>query len=140
MISVKEIMQKAVSMGACSQSGKATDWKSIVWLFFSPQGREFCRDNNYPSIEMFRSMKEHVRPYGVYVEESVFLRNEDTGLVGDCGRQSELSYSGTEKAYKVILMHGARAVIHVSDYAVVRLENISGSFEIINDGTGEVLV
>lgn len=140
MIEVKDIMQKAIGLGACAQSGKATDWKSLVWLFFSPQGREFCKDNNYPSIDMFRSMAEHVRPYGVYVEETAFIRNNDVALIGDSGHASELSFSGTDRAYKVILMHGAQARIHVSNYAVVRLENISGSYEIINDGTGEVLV
>lgn len=45
---VHDIMQKAISLGACCESGKATDWKSLCWLFFSPQGREFCEHNNYP--------------------------------------------------------------------------------------------
>lgn len=138
MISVKEIMQKAIGLGACTQSGKATDWKSLVWLFFSPQGREFCRDNNYPSIELFRSMAQYVEPYGVYVEKPVEKHNEDVALIGEA--ESTLRYDGVEKAYKVILMHSAKATIHVSNYAVVRLENISGRYEIINDGTAEVLV
>lgn len=139
MISVNEIMQKAIGLGACSQSGKATDWKSLVWLFFSPQGREFCKENNYPSIESFRSMVRYVEPYGVYIEKPVEKHNEDIALVGKS--ESVLRYDGINKAYKVILMHGAKAIIHVSNYAVVRLENISGSFKIINeDGTGEVLV
>lgn len=138
MISVKEIMQKAIGLGACTQSGKATDWKSLVWLFFSPQGREFCKENNYPSIELFRSMAQYVEPYGVYVEKPIEKHNEDVALIGKT--ESTLRYDGAEKAYKVILMHGAKAAIHVSDYAVVRLENISGEYEIVNDGTAEVLV
>lgn len=138
MISVKGIMQKAIGLGACTQSGKATDWKSLVWLFFSPQGREFCKENNYPSIELFRSMAQYVEPYGVYVEKPVEKHNEDVALIGEA--ESTLRYDGVEKAYKVILMHGVKATIHVSNYAVVRLENISGRYEIINDGTAEVLV
>lgn len=125
-------------MGACSQSGKATDWKSLVWLFFSPQGREFCKDNNYPSIGMFRSMAQHVEPYGVFVEKKVEKYNEDVALIGE--GESTLRYNGVGKAYKVILMHGAKVTIYVSNYAVVRLENISGDYKIINDGTAEVLV
>ena len=139
-MNVKDILSEAVKLGACSASGKATDWKSLVWLFFSPQGREFCKEHNYPDIVMFRSMKEIIRPYGVYVEEAAFTRNKDVALVGDCGRKSEISFSGLDRAYKAILMHGAKAVIHVGGYAVVRLENIGGEYEIINDGTGEVLV
>lgn len=137
---VKDIIQEAVRRGACSASGKATDWRSLVRLFFSPQGREFCRDHNYPAIEMFRSMREQVKPYGVYVEEAAFARNRDVALIGRSEPASELSFSGVDKAYKVILMHGAKAIIHVGRYAVVRLENISGEYEIINDGTGDVLL
>lgn len=137
-MNVKEIIKTANILGACSQTNKVTDWKSLVWIFFSPQGREFCKDNNYPTIEMFRAMKGNVHPYGVYVEESVSLRNEDAALIGQS--DSKLHYSGVEKAYKVILMHGAKATLHVSNYAVVRLENISGEYEITGDGTGEVLL
>lgn len=137
-MNVKNIISKAISLGACTNSAKATDWKSLVWLFFSPQGREFCKENNYPSIESFRSMADYVEPYGVYIEKQVEKHNEDIALVGKS--ESVLRYDGVDKAYKVILMHGAKATIHASNYAVVRLENISGEYEIINDGTAEVLV
>lgn len=137
MIEVKDILNKAIGLGACSQSGKATDWKSLVWLFFSPQGREFCRDNNYPSMEMFRSMKGNVESFGVHIEEDVKAVNEDKAIIGGT---AELIYHGTDKAYKVILMHGGNARIKVGNYAVVRIENISGKYKIINDGTGKVLV
>ena len=53
-MNVSDVMQKAIRLGACDQSGKATDWKSLCWLFFTPQGREFCENNNFPSIEIFR--------------------------------------------------------------------------------------
>lgn len=53
---VRDVTRKAIKIGACSESGKATDWKSLCWLFFSPQGREFCEENNYPSLDLFRGM------------------------------------------------------------------------------------
>lgn len=137
-MNVEDIVSEAVSLGACSNSAKATGWKSLVWLFFSPQGREFCKDNGYPTLEMFREMSGDVEPYSVYVEKGVEKSNEDVALVGKS--KSVLRYSGVGKAYKVILMHGAEAVIHAGNYAVIRLENISGEYEIINDGTAEVLV
>lgn len=136
MTTVKDILGKASLLGACGQSGKATDWKSLCWLFFSPQGREFCRANNYPPLGMFRQMKDNVRPYGVYVEEDVRIENEDAAIIAGT---AELEYSGTDKAYKVILMHGARARIKLSRYAVVRIEDIGGSYELENDGTGKAL-
>lgn len=137
MIEVKDILNKAKGLGACSQSSKATDWKSLVWLFFSPQGCEFCKSINYPSLEMFRSMKGNVESFGVHIEENVKAVNEDKAIIGGT---AELTFQGTDKAYKVIIMHSGNVRIKISNYAVVRIENISGNYEIINDGTGKVLI
>lgn len=137
MIEVKDILNKAIGLGACSQSSKATDWKSLVWLFFSPQGCEFCKSINYPSLEMFRSMKGNVESFGVHIEENMKAVNEDKAIIGGT---AELTFQGTDKAYKVIIMHGGNVRIKISNYAVVRIENISGYYEIINDGTGKVLI
>ena len=139
MKQVKDIIGNAISLGACIKSGKATDWKSLCWLFFSPQGREFCSENNYPPIEMFREMADNVEPYGVYVEKYIKECNKDIALIGKCEQVPQLLFSGVEKPYKVILMHGAKAVISLEKYAVVRIENIGGSYDVINDGTGVIL-
>jgi hypothetical protein len=135
---VSDILNRAVKLGACNKSAKATDWKSLVWLFFSPQGIEFCKENNYPSLEMFCNFKDEVRPFGVYVNEGVSAKNKDVALIGN--GISDIYYNGVEKAYKVILMHDAFAHIHASNYAVVKVENLGGCFEIINDGTAKVLL
>ena len=72
---VSDVMKSALEMGACGQSGKATDWKSLCWLFFTPQGREFCENNNFPSLEIFRQMKPHVAGvcgrWGNYAEKQL---------------------------------------------------------------------
>ena len=135
---VKEIINEAVRMGACEASGKASDWRSLVWLFFSPQGREFCREHNYPSLEAFREMKRKgVARFGVYVENGMDVTNEDAALIGE--GESVLRYSGTDRPYKVILMHGAKVRIHAGMYAIVKVENISGEYEVFNDGTATIL-
>lgn len=134
---VKEILSQAVGLGACYQSSKATDWKSLAWLFFSPQGREFCKNNNYPTLDMFRAMKGNVEAYGVHIEEDIKSTNENKAIIGGT---AELTYNGTEKAYKVIIMHGASIRVKIGNYAVVRIENIGGNYTIDNDGTGRILV
>ena len=133
---VNDILNNAVKLGACEASGKVTDWKSLAWLFFSPQGVEFCKKHNFPSLETFRHMDEVISSLGVYVDKDCSATNENIALVGDS--QSELHFSGTEKPYKVILMHGAKAKIYAGMYAVVKIENISGSCEIFNDGTAVI--
>lgn len=134
---VKEIINDAKKLGACKESGKATDWRSLAWLFFSPQGVEFCKQHNFPSLDTFRDMDEIISSLGVYVDRNCNLTNANAALVGDS--QSELYFTGTEKPYKVILMHGAKVNIHAGMYAVVRIENISGEYEVFNDGTATIL-
>lgn len=134
---VNEIISAAIAKGACGQSSKATDWKSLAWLFFSPQGREFCGEHNYPSHAVFQQIKDNIGPHGIFVDESVSLKNHDVALIGD--GESTICFEGTEKPYKVILMHGAKARIHASMYALVKVENISGEYEVFNDGTATVL-
>ena len=137
---VADVMKSALELGACNQSGKATDWKSLCWLFFTPQGREFCEENNFPSLDIFRSMKRHVSYYGVYVDagDVSFKNNANIGIIGETN--AILEYDDNTKVHKVILMHGAKATIKVSNYSVVNLTNVGNcEVTIINDGTARIL-
>lgn len=137
---VSDVMRSALELGACNQSGKATDWKSLCWLFFTPQGREFCENNNFPSIEIFRNMKPNVEKYGVYVDAGdIQLKNNvNVGIIGDT--DAMLEYDDNTVVHKIILMHGAKATIKASNYAVINLTNVNNcQVTIINDGTAKVL-
>ncbi len=138
---IDEIMKSAALLGACSGSGKVSDWKSLVWLFFSPQGREFCEEKNFPELPMFREMKRHgISELGVFVDEGNVCRSndKDIALVGDtCG---ELKFDENNVVHKIILMHGAKAQIKASNYAVLLIVNIGGcEVEIDKDKTVVVL-
>ena len=133
-------MQRASEFGACNRSSKVSDWKSLSWMFFTPQGREFCEENNFPTHAMFREMKDDVAQYGVFVDcGDVQIANEgNVSLIGETS--AELTYSGTTKVYKVILMHGAKARIRASNYAVILLVNIGKcEVEIVKDSTVIIL-
>lgn len=138
---IDEIMESAALLGACSGSEKVSDWKSLVWLFFSPQGREFCEEKNFPELPMFREMKRHgISELGVFVDEGNVCRSndKDIALVGDtCG---ELKFDENNVVHKIILMHGAKARIKASNYAVLLIVNIGGcEVEIDKDKTVVVL-
>ncbi len=138
---IDEVMKSAALLGACSGSGKVSDWKSLAWLFFSPQGREFCEEKNFPALPMFREMKRHgISELGVFVDEGNVCRSndKDIALVGDtCG---ELKFDENNVVHKIILMHGAKARIKASNYAVLLIVNIGGcEVEIDKDKTVVVL-
>lgn len=133
-------MSAALSLGACDKINGVADWASLGRLFFTPQGQEFCEKHNFPSLEVFREVKDNVRGLGVFVDAGniELPRWEYVCLVGDTNATIEAS--GVKHAYTVLLMHGASATINASDYAVVKVVNISGSEVIVNkDDTVRVL-
>ena len=125
MKAIDEILQKALQMGACNKSNGVTDWKTLVWLFFTPQGIEFCQKNNFPTLEMFRDIKEEVEGFNVFVDAGVQKRSNDScvALIGP-KTKGELVFDDNTKVHKVIVMHGAKLDIVLRNYAVVRLINI----------------
>jgi hypothetical protein len=63
---------------------------------------------------------------GVFVDFGDVSRSNDKNiaLIGDtCG---ELFFDDNKVVHKVILMHGAKAVIHASNYVVLLIVNIGG--------------
>lgn len=124
MIEVNEIMTSANVLGACQESWKVSNWKSLVWMFFTPQGREFCEKNNFPSLNQFRGMSDEITNYGVYVDSGNISRSNDKDIALIGTTSAELTYSGVEYVHKIILMHGAKARIKASNYAVILLVNI----------------
>lgn len=137
---VEELMKSADGLGACTQSGKVSDYRSLAWLFFSPQGREFCEQHNFPSLEQFREIKDSVAGLNVFVDSGVIERKNETniGLIGDT--EATLRYTDNEEVHKVILMHGARAKIKASHYAVVLVVNMGNcQVEIEKDKTVVIL-
>lgn len=121
---INSIIKSALSLGACNGSNGVTDWKSLVWLFFSPQGREFCQENNFPGIGMFRGMAESVKPFGVYVDAGSLNKTNpgNIAVIGDT--DAMITIDDNERVHRIILMHGGKARIKASNYAVILIVNV----------------
>ena len=68
MIKLQDVKSSAAAAGACGKLSGVHDWKGLCRLFFSPQGVEFCEHRNFPSLELFRSIKSRVARYGFQVD------------------------------------------------------------------------
>lgn len=137
---ISAIQTAALSLGACDKINDVDGWTSLVGLFFTSQGQEFCEEHNFPTIETFRKIKDNVSAHGVYVDcGNIELPSQPhTCLVGDT--HATIKASGVKHIHTILLMHGASATINASNYAVVRVVNISGrSVEIDKDNTVKVL-
>lgn len=136
---IKHIKDKAIGIGACDRVGEVMDYGSFAGVFFSPQGREFCTKHNYPTIELFRAIKDDVKPYRIFVDAGHIetYHEPNIALVGDT--HAKINIRGVDSLYHIVLMHGATAEINITEYAVVKIENISGGeVAIHNDKTTKV--
>lgn len=119
----QEIIAKARRLGACGKAGRACGLQGLADLFFSPQGKEFCLDRDFPSLEDFRRLAEgrDLTQYGFYVDAGqVNLRNQgNAALIGDT--RATLMYEGVDRKYTAILMHGAEARVKGRRHAVLEV-------------------
>ena len=118
-------MHQAISLGACEKTGGVSDWKTMSWLFFSPQGLEFCEKNNFPDIDTFRKIdSDALAVNNIFVDAGNVQRNNDSSIAVIGNTNASLVFDDPSKNHKVVVMHGARVFITARNFAVVRLISI----------------
>lgn len=134
-------MREAIDMGACEKTGGVSDWRTMSWLFFSPQGLEFCAKNNFPPIDLFRQVdKDMLLLYNIFIDAGTIQRTNDSqiAVIGDT--QAELVFDDPTKVHKVVVMHGARVKLITRNYSVIKLVNIGdNSIDLRKDKTSVIL-
>lgn len=132
---IKKITQAAAALGACSKSAEATDWRSLAWLLFSPQGREFCEKHQFPTVPMWSAIKREcdAEKYGVYIDAGyIHVHNrENVAVVGQT--HATLHFNAPDKAHRVIVMHGASATIKLRNYAVANVVKVGTDTDVTID-------
>lgn len=115
------IYNRAVALDCCSMFKGTEDEDQLMRLFLTKQGIEFCINNNFPDLKTFRLFKE-AEKHNIYIDKNVELKNQSkVVLIGNTN--GILSYDDPDKVHEVILMHGAKATIKASGYAVVFVTN-----------------
>ena len=121
----KEFFEIANRLGACRLLHGTENKEELMRLLLTPQGTEFCTKNNFPSMEQLREFRgKKAESMGIYIETDVKLTNPVKVFLA---------------GYNVILMHGAEAEIHASNYAVVFVKNAGGKVITHKDHTTRVL-
>lgn len=116
----KELAQK---LADCTMFKGTEDLEQLIRLMFTPQGIEFLTKYNFPDLATFRKFKKyHPERYGVYIDcgEISLSEARRVFLVGNSS--ATLNYRETA-GNRVYLMHGARASIVASGYAVIKIEH-----------------
>ncbi|MEG2492058.1 MAG: hypothetical protein RSA67_05860 [Alistipes sp.] len=131
MMTAQEILKQAKPLGVCHRLTGRESTRELMRLVFTPQGIEFCTKHHFPTMEIFREFKgKEAEGNGIFIDTRTEQHNiERVMLVGDTN--ATLIYDGAAKRYQVVLMHGARAMIKASGYAVVFVTNAGG--EVVTD-------
>lgn len=91
----------------------------LASVFLSTQGLEFCVKYRFPNLATFRLFKTQGvdKKYGVYIDAGVItLKNPERAVL--IGRTSATINCDECKRHDIVLLHGAKAVINASKWAV----------------------
>ena len=130
MITAQEIKTEVLGLGACSLVHSAESIADLIALLKTPQGREFSRKYNYPSLELLRKFKDEIANYGVYVDAGfvTFHNQSDIILAGDTF--AVYSVRAIDKPYYLCVMEGAKVIVNSYDYSVCLVDRIGGEAEV----------
>ncbi|MDR3246072.1 MAG: hypothetical protein LBT50_06520 [Prevotellaceae bacterium] len=137
----QKVFTESKKANICGLMTGQEDFDGLMRLFFTPQGIEFCTKHNLPTIDtlrLFRGMQ--AARGGFYIDAPAKLKNP--GNVALFGKTvAELEYDDTGVYHQVIVMHGAKAKITASGYAVVFVTNAGGEVEtVINDNAKTLIL
>ncbi len=118
---IRQIYTQAKLIGACQRfTGRERTLDELVALFLSPQGLEFCIKNRFPNLATFRQLKileSGIAKYGIYIDAgAITLDNPKRAVL--VGRTTAVIGCDECERHDVVLMHGAKAVINASKWAV----------------------
>jgi hypothetical protein len=138
---IKRIYLQAQQLGACSKfTGQEKTLEEIISLFLSPQGLEFCIKNHFPSMAALRMFKPFApERYGIYIDAgTITLRNPAQAVF--IGKTCATVFCDTLERHSLTAMHGAKAVINASKWAVVHTAVESGSIMLRNTTENAIIL
>lgn len=140
MIAIDYIKEMALNLGACDKVESINSISDAIDLLLTPQGREFALKTGFPSLELWRTIANHILlPDCVFLDDDK-VRVCDSNLVVVGESLVSIIADKPVYLYHVIAMHGAKVEVYASNYAVVTVTNINAETIIHNDGTAHVMV
>lgn len=137
----EQLRSHALQLGACElihQANTAEDWAN---LFFSIQGKEFCMQHAFPSIEELLPLKEVLLPYNIFIDCKKEISINQAGNYLLMGSSVANVHISAPQALHLNLMHGAKARISASDYAVLFINRTPDSLiHIDKDETAKIFI
>ena len=123
----------------CDMFKGTENLEDIIRLLTSPQGAEFCLAHRFPNPATFRLFKPfNPERHGVFIDAGE-ITLKDPGKTVLVGRTTATVNCDTLTRHEVFLMHGAKAVINASGWAVVVVKSSSGC-QVIRNISGNAII
>lgn len=141
----EDIITKAKQLNACDLIHEGMSADEIVDLAFAPQGWEFCRKHNFPSlgdIEALQAARTAKGGVVIVVDSDTYVQGGAHNILVAGKSNVDIVCDRVDKTYHVMLYHGARATIYASGYAVVHCVKVGEGCELkfINTDKTSVLL
>lgn len=129
MIGANDIKKMALDCGACELIKGAESIVDLVALMKTPQGREFCKKYNFPTLDILRQHKDEIAALDVFVDAgNIEINNSDNVIIAG-ETEAVLRYDSTDKPYHATVMHGAKAKVIAYGYSLCQITLIGGEVE-----------
>lgn len=128
---MKELTTYLKKSGACEKLIAET-FDDLSKQMFSGVGIEYLENVKLP-LELF---EKNAEMKGVHVNKSVKLENQNCLLANST---ADIIISDNKQIYVIILLHGSKATINISNYAVVLIKELDGKAEISIDKSSILL-
>ncbi len=116
---VSRIHAQAKQLSCCDLFTGKEGLEELVRLFTSPQGIEFCLKHHFPNTATFRLFKPYnVGRFGIYIDAGdITLNNPRRAIL--IGRTAATIRCDSTERHEVVVLHGAKALVSASKWAVV---------------------
>lgn len=134
---IANIIAEAKKKGACGRIDDVQSIESLVELMYSPQGREFCEKTKFLRVDRLNDIADDAEMHNVYIgKQNIITTAHKSAFIGSKGR---VLCSGTEAIYNIIVADNSHVEIVATNYAVVMVTSINGSYNITKDKTARIL-
>ena len=125
---IVEAMTEGIKANGACKAFKGGTLEQLAEQLFTPQGVEFVMKTGYPRLYEFREIQKQtdLKKFGIYVDagEISLTEKRKVFLIGNT--VAKITYRELAKN-NVYLLHGAKADIKASGYAVIKVEQDSSS-------------
>lgn len=140
---LQAITQTALELGACDMIRDVRSEDELLQILFTPQGREFCKLNRFPSIRMIDQLQPHKTMLRLQDPCPHELHNPSRlAVVGKLSLPLSISYTKRNRLFRLILMHGASVTIRLATNCLVQLVEIGegNSYTIAEQAEGAYII